>query len=126
MAQLGRISGPLLEQNLAREGIDLKFSNTTFDSVSLLYLAVSDGRIGVKTDTPVFDLDINGDTKTTNLIVDNLATVGNVKIASSGLFSTVVGPLYLTPTGGGTIMHQRMRSDDLDFNDNTISGLNSN
>ena len=126
MAQLGRISGPLLEQNLAREGIDLKFSNTTFDSVSLLYLAVSDGRIGVKTDTPVYDLDINSDTKTTNLIVDNLATVGNVKIASSGLFSTVVGPLYLTPTGGGTIMHQRMRSDDLDFNDNTISGLNSN
>ena len=126
MAQLGRISGPLLEQNLAREGIDLKFSNTTFDPVSLLYLAVSDGRIGVNTDTPIFDLDINGDTKTTNLIVEDLATIGNVKIASSGLFSTVVGPLFLTPTGGGTIVHQRMRSDDLDFNDNTISGLTSN
>jgi hypothetical protein len=126
MAQLGRISGPLLEQNLAREGIDLKFSNTTFDSVSLLYLAVSDGRIGVKTDTPVYDLDINGDTKTTNLIVDNRATIDNVVIQSPSLFSTVVGPLYLTPAGGGTIVHQRMRSDDLDFNDNTISGLTSN
>ena len=81
MAQLGRISGPLLEQNLAREGIDLKFSNTTFDSVSLLYLAVSDGRIGVKTDTPVFDLDINGDTKTSNLIVDNLIKTNKLKLS---------------------------------------------
>jgi hypothetical protein len=126
MAQLGRISGPLLEQNLIRDGVDLKFSNTTFDSVSLLYLAVSDGRIGVKTDNPVYDLDINSDVKTTNLIVENLATIDNLKIASSGVFSTVVGPLYLTPAGGGTIVHQRMRSDDLDFNDNTISGLTSN
>jgi hypothetical protein len=61
MAQLGRISGPLLEQNLRRDGVDIKFSNTTFDSTSVFYIDVNNGRIGIKDDTPSFDLDINSD-----------------------------------------------------------------
>ena len=127
MAQLGRISGHLLEQNLVRNDIDLKFSNTTFDSTSLLYINVSDGTIGVKTDTQQFDLDINGDARTTNLIVDDNARIDNIIPVSTSLFTTVVGPINIMPqTAGSYINLQRMRSDDLDFNDNTISGLNSN
>lgn len=127
MAQLGRIGGPLLEQNLFRSNVDLKFSNTTFDSTSLLYINVSDGTIGVNTDTQSFNLDINNDTKTTNVIVDDVATIDNVKILSPSSFSTTFGPLNIKPqTAGSLITLQRMRSDDLEFNDNTISGLVSN
>jgi len=41
MAQLGRITGALLQQNLHRDGVDLKFSNTTFDSTPVLFLDVN-------------------------------------------------------------------------------------
>lgn len=127
MAQLGRISGPLLEQNLRRDGVDIKFSNTTYDSTSLLYINVNDGTIGVKTDTQQYDLDINNDARTTNLVVDSRGTIDNIVIQSSGLFSTVLGPIHIQPqTAGSLITLQRMRSDELEFNDNTISGLNSN
>jgi hypothetical protein len=128
MAQLGRIGGPLLEQNLKRDNIDLKFSNTTFDSTSILYINVNDGSIGVNTDTQSFDLDINNDVRTTNLIVDDNARIDNIVPVSPSLFTSVVGPIIIKPGDGtGSYMEfQRMRSDDLDFNDNTISGLNSN
>ena len=127
MAQLGRIGGPLLEQYLRRDGVDIKFSNTTFDTTSLLYIDVNNGRIGIKDDTPTFDLDINNDVRSTNVIVDNTAKIDNVIAQASGLFTTVVGPINIMPqTAGSYITLQRMRSDDLDFNDNTISGLNSN
>ena len=98
MAQLGRIGGPLLEQNLRRDNVDLKVSNTTYDSTSTLYLNVKDGRIGVNTNVPGFDLDINNDIKTTNVIVDNTAKIDNVIIQAPSSFTTRVGPINITPT----------------------------
>ena len=127
MAQLGRIGGPLLEQNLVRNNIDLKFSNTTFDSTSIVYLDVNNGRIGIKDDTPTFDLDINNDARTTNMIVDDNARIDNIIPVSTSLFTTKVGPINIMPqTAGSYVNFQRMRSDDLEFNDNTISGTVSN
>ena len=127
MAQLGRITGPLLNANLHRDGVNLKFSNTTFDSTPVLFLDVENNRIGIKDDTPSFDLDINNDTRTTDLEVDVTAKIDNVIARANGTFTTVVGPLNIMPqTAGSYINLQRMRSDDLDFNDNTISGTTSN
>ena len=127
MAQLGRISGPLLNANLVRDGVDLKFSNTTFDSTSVLYIDVNNGRIGIKDDTPTFDLDINNDVLTTNMLVDDSARIDNIIPVSTSLFTTKVGPINIMPqTAGSYMTFQRMRSDDLEFNDNTISGTVSN
>ena len=127
MAQLGRISGPLLEQNLVRNNVDLKFSNTTFDSTALLYLNVSDGKIGIKNDTPYFDFDVNSDIRTTNLSIDNIGKIDNIVLRADGTFTTTLGPINIMPQTAGSYMNfQRMRSDDLDFNDNTISGTTSN
>lgn len=127
MAQLGRIGGPLLEQNLRRDNVDLKFSNTTYDSTSVLYLNVIDGRIGINRDVPGFDLDINNDTRSTNVIVDNTAKIDNVIAQAPSLFTTRVGPINIIPDQNNPEIYlQRIRSDDLDFNDNTISGLTSN
>src|SRR6056300_1078106 len=53
-----RITGPMLESNLVRNGFDLAFET------DLLYLDVINGRIGVKTDAPCnFGLDVNGNTR---------------------------------------------------------------
>jgi len=127
MAQLGRISGPLLNANLHRDGVNLKFSNTTFDSTPILFFDVDNGRIGIKDDTPSFDLDINNDARTTNLIVDTSARIDNIIPRADGTITTVLGPINIMPqTAGSYVNLQRMRSDDLDFNDNTISGTTSN
>ena len=40
---VGRISGPLLKSNLLRNGVDLAFET------DLLYLDVSNSRVGIKT-----------------------------------------------------------------------------
>src|SRR6056300_122264 len=53
-----RITGPMLESNLVRNGFDLAFET------DLLYLDVINGRIGVKTDAPCnFALDVNGNSR---------------------------------------------------------------
>ena len=100
MAQLGRITGPLLNANLHREGVDLKISNTTFDSTPVLFFDVENASIGIKTDTPYSDfaLDVRTDVLTTNLQVDDNAKIGNVLIKAPDTFSTVVGPLNITPS----------------------------
>jgi hypothetical protein len=128
MAQLGRISGPLLNANLVRSGVDLKFSNTTFDSTSVLFIDVNNGRIGIKDDTPSFDLDINNDARTTNMSVDQTARFDNVIVRNDAVFTTTVGPIIIQPalTAGSFTLFERLRSDDLEFNDNYITTFNSN
>ena len=57
MAQVGRISGPLLTANLERQGKDLDFRNQQA-STPLLKFKVDTNRIGVNTTSPAFELDV--------------------------------------------------------------------
>lgn len=128
MAQLGRISGPLLNANLERNGIDLQFKNTVFDT-ALLFLDVNNNRIGVNTDTPQFDLDINSDFKSTDVVASGSVRIDNLIFNGiTSTLSSVVGPVNLTPytSGGERIEFGRLRTDDLEFNDNYISSLETN
>ena len=70
MAQVGRISGPLLQANLERNGIDLAFRND-LSTTQLLYLDVNNGKIGVNNATPTKELDVLDTIQTTNLIGTN-------------------------------------------------------
>ena len=69
---VGRISGQLLKSNLLRNGVNLAFET------DLLYIDVNNSRIGVKTATPQYPLDINGTARTTNLEVTNQAVINNI------------------------------------------------
>ena len=60
---VGRISGPLLKDNLLRDGVNLAFET------DLLFLDVINGRVGIKTKTPTNELSVSGTTRTTNLEV---------------------------------------------------------
>ena len=73
MAQVGRISGPLLEANLLRQGIangtqaNLSFKNNAGDQ-SLLKIDVTNGRIGVDVEAPANELQISTTINTTDLL----------------------------------------------------------
>mgnify|MGYP005723229557 FL=1 len=64
-----RIPGELLQSNLQRQGVDLAFET------NLLYLDVSNGRIGIGTSSPGYKLDVTGSARITgDLIVQGTTT----------------------------------------------------
>jgi hypothetical protein len=111
---IGRISGSLLKDNLLRNGVDLSFET------DLLYLNVNDDRIGIQTSSPARLLEIEGSTKTTDIIVDNY-----IKVTSNIIFDTVsnittdLGILYLN--SNATVNAPGLSTDKILINNNKIS-----
>jgi hypothetical protein len=117
---LGKISGPLLKENLVREGIDLAFET------DLIYLDVNNRRVGIKTSNPTHDLTVNGTTRTTSIEVTNTATLGNVVISGNQIYSNN-GILNLSPPSGNYVVYQdKLLVDDIKIEGNSISTVNSN
>jgi hypothetical protein len=115
---IGRISGPLLKENLVRNGINIAFET------DLLYLDVVNQRIGIKTVAPTHELQINGTTKTTTLIVDNRADIADVNIEGNTI-STDQQYLRLG-TFDNIIYNNKLRVDSIDIEGNVISTNSSN
>ena len=88
MAQVGRISGPLLTANLERQGKDLDFRDAQA-STPLLKLKVGTNKIGVNTTSPAFELDV------VNTIAGNFLTTSSL---SPGNFTTVSYTHLTLPT----------------------------
>jgi hypothetical protein len=117
---IGRISGQLLKSNLLRSGENLAFET------DLLYLDVVNSRIGVRTASPQFDLDVNGHTRTTDLTVDNQLNVGTFQISGNTITSTDATIIFEAAAGEATVYHSNLRIDDLQFLGGTISTTESN
>ena len=123
MAQVGRITGPLLRENLLRNGVDLAFSNQRTDPLALLKLNVTDNRIGVGVNTPLRDLHVNGTSQTINLISDTSADIGNLTFTNgridnySGNDINITAPLVVVPS---------IETQDLLITDNVITTTQSN
>lgn len=122
MTQLGRISGPILNSNLERDpGEDLAFET------DLLYLDVTNSRIGVNKNNPTTALNINEYVKTTDLIVDNQAIFDNLIFNANGTISTVVGPINISPVGAGAVINlDRVLTAQLEINGNAIKNYTTN
>jgi len=123
MADLGRISGPMLTANLERLGVDLAVETDQ------LYLNVGlngTGGVGINTDAFTRTLEVNQYTRTIDLIADRY--VSSPIILENNSIATISGPLYLSTTGGsaGTIIVGRNEVDDLFFDDNVIGSKSSN
>jgi len=118
---VGRITGPLLKQNLLRDGVNLAFET------DLLYIDVINGRIGIKTSSPQFDLDVNGTTRTTILEVNTQATIGvapgSVFTLSGNTIANSNTTLYLQPSGTGAVVYQGklLVNNNLQLTNNAIS-----
>ena len=70
--ELGRISGPLLADNLLRNKENLAFES------SVMYLDVNNNFVGFNTAAPARNLNISGKSLTTNLIVDAHAEIAHL------------------------------------------------
>tara|TARA_B100001287_G_scaffold155146_1_gene130475 strand:+ start:562 stop:4281 length:3720 start_codon:yes stop_codon:yes gene_type:complete len=118
---IGRISGPLLKSNLLRNGVDLAFET------DLLYLDVTNRRIGVKTTSPQYALDVQGVARVTDLeITNNTFQVGNVTLdGSTGTISTSAQEFSIA-TADNTIVGNRVLVGDLEINNNFIENTNTN
>jgi hypothetical protein len=105
---VGRISGQLLKDNLLRDGTNLRFEN------DLLYLLVSDTdganhKIGIKTANPSYTLDVNGTTRSTN-ILGTTFEVGDVHIENN----------IINSTAGALIFEAATINDEIRFNNNVL------
>ena len=115
---VGRISGPLLKENLIRNGIDLAFET------DLLYLDVNSQRIGVNTNSPTHELQVSGTTKTDNLVVDTQADIGDVTIVGNTISST--SAFLNLATLDTVVALNKIRIDSIDIENNVITTNTSN
>jgi hypothetical protein len=117
MAQLGRIGGPLLADNLLRNGSNLAFEN------NLLYIDVVNKRIGIKTSGPGVDLQTPNAIDTVNLTVSTMLEISNNSILSTNNFYHYFGPLNIQPNQSGTptITAPGVSVDNLYFTSNSIT-----
>jgi hypothetical protein len=113
VAQVGRISGPLLTANLERNGIDLAFET------DLIYFDVSTGRVGIRTNSPTNELHNPETTRTTKLIVDTQADFTNIINIQNSDIQPFPGSLFLDSEE--VITANRVKTDDLLIDDDRIS-----
>lgn len=117
--ELGRISGPLLASNLLRNGVDLAFET------NLLYLDVTNGRIGVNTSTVTRTFLVNGTTNVTGSIqVDEQADVANLTFLNNEI-SNLANKIYLQPNQDTdpTITTTRIGTANLRISDKLIENI---
>ena len=115
---IGRISGPLLKQNLVREGTDLAFET------DLLYLDVNNSRIGINNSAPQHALDVNGTTKTTLLEAVTSANIGDITISGNSI--TSASPEIILGSDDNVFYQNKIVVDDLEIFDNEIRSSNTN
>ena len=123
MADLGRITGPMLKANLERLGVDLVFENQLGDNN--LFLEVNSQRIGINTGNTPRELTVDGDTHALNIIVDNDAQLTNLYLdGDTGTITSYTGDV--TINANGTLFADILETPSLIFNDNYIQGVISN
>jgi len=117
VTNVGRISGPLLKENLTRTS-DLAFET------DLLYIDVINGRIGIKDDAPTRELLVSGDAiYRGNLIATNSASIGNIGIdGPTDTFSTLTGPINMI--AGTNFQMTELRTGNLAFTNSGIRAHN--
>jgi hypothetical protein len=127
VAQLGRISGKLLQPNLTRSS-NLSVRNGPSDP-DLLVIDVINQRIGINTPAPTRDLDYPGYAKISGDVIVNgvKATIDNIIIGTDNIFRTTVGPISVETSDPATkFYHGQLLTDELDFNGQSIKSLNTN
>jgi len=121
MMAVGRISGPLLKDNLLRNGVNLAFET------SLLYLDVKNSRVGVNNATPLYQLDVNGTTQTTNIEAANQARLASFTLTGNTISSTS-STINFVPSGTNGVVYQGRATigTQLAMTDNVISTVGTN
>ena len=124
---IGRISGPLLKQNLERLGVDLAFET------DLLYLDVNNQKIGIKLGIdpqsgnpilPDYELQVNGTARADNIHASTSAQLANINFQGSSITNNN-GDITIESVDG-TVYQNSVTIDGVYINDNTITTNESN
>ena len=75
---IGRISGPMLFSNLDRQGVDLAFDS------NLVYLDVTNRRVGITNSSPQYTIDSPGNVKLANITIQGRAFSSNTGVMYFG------------------------------------------
>ena len=112
---IGRISGSVLKSNLSRNGTDLAFET------NLLYLDVTNSRIGIGTSGPSTTLHVNGTTTTDILTAGSVTTNA---ISSNGSNADI----SIQPSGTGDVVLSALRVNGttIDSSDSSAVQINEN
>jgi hypothetical protein len=119
VAQLGRISGPMLTENLLRNGVDLSFET------DLLYLNVVDNRVGLNVDSPTYDLDVAGDMLTTDLVATTNAYLDNIIVANNQFITNIGGIIVRPLNTAPEVLFNQLATSSLTFNDNVLGSVSN-
>jgi hypothetical protein len=125
VSQLGRISGHMLAPDLQRDGIDLTFRNRPTD-YDLLYLNVTDQKIGINTDVPEHELDIPAVIRSTEVIADS-ATIDRLVFQPASTITSLPGSaINIIPAGSDpTVIFNRLGATSILFDENSILSENN-
>jgi hypothetical protein len=119
--ELGRISGPLLKDDLLRNGKNLAFET------NLLYFDVVNKRVGFKSISPTTDLFVQGTLDTPTLIVDNTADIGNFVVSGSQI-QQVITSLTISPSqqNNPTVVVPSLTTPNFYISGNTVTNTTAN
>ena len=129
MSQVGRISGPLLEENLLRLGQvrtsqeNLAFRND-LNTTQLLYIDVQQGRISINNANPSHELHVTGTTRTTDLIVDDEANIDGRWTIETNNLTLNVGDIQLKAPVA--VVLSNLETPDFFASDNYITTKDNN
>ena len=116
--ELGRISGPLLADNLLRKGHNLAFET------NLLYFDVVNNRIGINFGSPTTDLFVNGTTNTAYANINQQAELANFTVFNNTIqnsHSTIT--IQPNQASDPTTVVPTLGTDNLNFNTNYIQNI---
>lgn len=119
---VGRISGPLLTENLERNGIDLAFKNTLSDT-SVLKLDVTSNKVGVNRNSAAVELDSTGSQTRTTDLISTTARIANFDISNSAI-DIISGSITLQGATGVSVSN--LETDNIRVTDNIISTHQTN
>lgn len=112
---IGQISGPLLQSNLLRNGVNLAFDS------NLLYLDVVNKKIGINTSTPAHELTVIG-TASFSSVQSNQIYIGSLLITEDSITSTAPSLQLSTIDSNGTVFNSSIIvNDNLTIDSNTLS-----
>ena len=92
---IGRITGSVLKSNLTRNGVDLAFET------NLLYLDVTNSRVGIGTSEPTTTLQVNGTTTTAGLTANGAVNIDGT--GTSNMDNVIIGANTAAAITGTTI-----------------------
>jgi len=129
---IGKISGPMLQTNLERQGVNIAIDG------NLIYADVTNRRVGVGTDSPGQSLDVPGNVRLANIsILGNTITSDTGKVNLGSISNVTISggaQNYVVSTDGfGNLIWAQLSDLDisfgnLEFNDTTVqvTTLNAN